>query len=169
MEKTLMTLAAALTLLIGAGCTQISLKRLDQDIPSALVEKYNSTENEYVDTGTRYFPIPFLSGKEHVAKTDRGFQAYQHKNYALLLADTTKQADFDRQGQLLRYAATGSFLTPIIYSERSEKIRIRNEIREDASKKILLGCLGTQTTMRGDWILTVLWVPCPIPMYEEPY
>ena len=155
-------LMAALLMMAGTGCTHISLKRLDQDIPTELVKTYNSNTNEYVDTGVRYFPIPYLSGNEYVAKTARGFQAYQHRNYGLLLVDTKKEASFDPNGQLLQYNAAGSFLTRMIYSEKNEKKRIGGELKEGSSKKILLGCLGTETTVNDNVFLIVLWVPCPV-------
>jgi hypothetical protein len=162
-------LAVVLIILICAGCTRISLKRLDQDIPSVLLEKYKSSTDEYADAGT-CFLFPLLSGSERVAKTESGFQAYQHRNLGILLADTTKYADFDKQGQLVRYGYTGSLLTPLIYNKQCEKIRVYNGFREEYTKKLLLGCLGTQMTITGERILIVLWIPCPIPTDEKsPY
>ena len=131
-----------------------------------LLEKYKASTDEYADAGT-CFLFPFLWGNERVAKTERGFQAYQHRNLGLLLADRTKYADFDKQGQLIRYGCSGSLLTPLIYNKQSEKIRIYNGFREEYTKKLLLGCLGTQMTITGERILIVLWIPCPIPTDEK--
>jgi len=159
-------LAVVLIVLICAGCTRISLKRLDQDIPSVLVEKYKVSTDEYADAGNCYL-FPLLSGSERVARTENGFQAYQHRNLGLLLADTTKYADFDKQGQLVRYGYSGSLLTPLIYNKQCEKIRFSNGFREEYTKKLLLGCLGTQMKISGERILIVLWIPCPIPTNEK--
>jgi hypothetical protein len=161
-------LAVVLIILICAGCTRISLKRLDQDIPSVLVEKYKSSTDEYADKGT-CFLFPLLSGSERVAKTEQGFQAYQRRNIGLILGDTTKYADFNKQGQLTRYGYSGSLLTPLIYSKQCEKIRTHNGFREAYSKKLVIGCLGTEMTITGKRILIVLWIPCPIPTDEESY
>jgi hypothetical protein len=156
-------LAVALIILICAGCTRISLKRLDQDIPSVVLEKYNLSTTEYADAGNCFF-LPFLSGSEHVAKTEKGFQAYQHRNLGLLLADTAKYADFDKQGQLVKYGYSGSYFTPLIYKKWCGKIRIDDEFKEEYTKKFLLGSFGSQMMTTGERVLIVLWIPCPIPI-----
>ncbi len=159
-------IAVLLIILICTGCTRISLKRLDQDIPSVLLEKYSATTTEYADAGN-CFLFPVLWGSERVAKTERGYQAYQHRNLGLLLADTTKYADFDKRGQLVRYGSSGSLFTPLIYNKSSEKIKFPDGFREEYTKKLLLGCLGTQMKITGGRILIVLWIPCPVPVYEK--
>ena len=158
-------LAVILIILICAGCTRISLKRLDQDIPSVLLEKYKLSTTEYADAGN-CFLFPLLVGSERVAKTEKGFQAYQHRNFGLLLADTTKYADYDKQGQLIRFGCSGSYLTPLIYNTWCGKIRVHDEFKEEYTKKLLLGCLGTQMKTSGERLLIVLWIPCPIPTCE---
>jgi len=162
-------LAVLLIIFVCAGCTRISLKRLDQDIPSVMVEKYRRSTDEYADAGN-CFLFPLWWGSERVARTERGFQAYQHRNFGLLLADTTKSADYDKQGQLIRYGYAGSYFTPLIYKKRCEKIRVADGFKEEYTKKFLLGSFGTSVTATGERMLTVLWVPCPIPIYEnDPY
>lgn len=158
-------LALILIIFICAGCTRISLKRLDQDIPSVLLEKYRISTTEYADAGS-CFLFPLLWGSERVARTERGFQAYQHRNLGLLLADTTKYADYDKRGELIRYGYAGSYFTPLIYKKRGEQIRLADGVAEEYTKKFLLGCFGSQMTATGDRVLIVLWVPCTIPMYE---
>ena len=155
-------LAVALMFLVCTGCaTRVALKNFDQDIPNVLVEKYSVSTNEYADAGC-FFLVPLFVGNEHVATTGSGFQAYQYRNLGILLINTTKYADFDKQGQLFMYSYSGSFLTPMIYSKRCEKIRIKTGFQEEYTKKFLLGCFGSQMTITGERILTVLWVPCPL-------
>ena len=155
-------LAVALMFLVCTGCaTRVALKNFDQDIPNVLVEKYSVSTNEYADAGF-FFLMPLFVGNEHVATTGSGFQAYQYRNLGILLINTTKYADFDKQGLLFMYSYSGSFLTPMIYSKRCEKIRIKTGFQEEYTKKFLLGCFGSQMTITGERILTVLWVPCPM-------
>ncbi|MBM3182372.1 MAG: hypothetical protein FJZ86_18805 [Chloroflexi bacterium] len=157
-------LTAALLILLCTGCTRIDLKRLDQDMPIALAQKYNQSTSYYADSGNCYL-IPLLYGSERVSKTGNGFQAFHRKNVALVLADTTKFADFTPQGEVIKYGQYGSYFTPLIYKTYSKKTKFSGVVYEEYSKKFLLGCFGTQQAANGFLTLYVLWVPCPLSGY----
>ena len=57
---------------LGCSHSEITLKDIDQDIPSALVETYNTKTTPYVDEGETCCLLLLLTSSGHVAQTHEG-------------------------------------------------------------------------------------------------
>jgi len=148
---------------LGCASSQMTLKRVGQDIPSALVSKYNTNASPYVDEAETYcLPLLFIS-KGHVAKTVNGFQAYEDGSlgFGILIA-TAEYADFDEKGQLLKQEAKGSLLTGLLLSERVSRVRQGTELKTGHAWSMLWGAIGFEKDPNGAKRLSVLWIPIPI-------
>ncbi|MDF7798368.1 hypothetical protein P4C99_02775 [Pontiellaceae bacterium B1224] len=145
--------------LVGCSSTNMSLKRIDQDIPEALVKKYNSDKNPYVDEG-EYICLPLLLfADSHVAQTSSGFQAYSSGDLGLIILGGTKKSYFDDEGKLLKYHSSKTFLTSLINHESYTKLKTENGFETSYRNKFLLGAFGTNKKMSGEKELLILWIP----------
>jgi hypothetical protein len=154
-------LLTPLMCLIFSGCTstEMTLKRIDQDIPGAIVKKYNSNTESYVDEG-KYFCLPLLlSTDSYVAKTSTGFQGYSNANLGIILVDNTKYSDFDENGKLTKCRCHKTFLTSLVYSRSCRHIFDENEPKHSSSKRIFFNAFGSNSKISGEQQLVVLWLP----------
>jgi len=141
----------------------MTLKRIDQDIPSALVEKYNSNKAAYADEGkTACLPL-LIFGNEHLAKTAAGFQAYKDGSMGIgLIIHSVEKADFDPKGRLLKHESKGSLLTGLLLSEKTGKAMKNDVVLKSYARSTLWGALGYSSEMDGAKKLSVLWIPIPL-------
>ena len=151
--------------MLGAGCAshRMTLKRIDQDMPSALVEKYNGNAAPYVDEGKAWCLPLLLSYEEHVAKTDQGFNAYQGGSLGLgLLLSETAYADFDAKGTLVKKEKASSLLTGLLLSTHGAQAKEDDTIKKADAWSILWGAIGFSEHADGAKRLSLLWIPIPI-------
>lgn len=153
------------TCLACASCavSEMQLKRIDQDIPSALVREYSDNSSPYVDEGESHFwPLLYI-GAEHVAKTEDGFQASTWGTFGVgLISSQRGHATYDAEGRLLEAGATLSLFTGLLSRERGRRVRSGDQMQSGYAWSTLWGVFGTEKEPNGARSVTLLWIPIPI-------
>jgi hypothetical protein len=163
MMMKLIVTAAVCSLSVGCSISKMALRRIDRDIPSALVTKYSTSDAPYVDEG-QISCLPLLLDSEgNVAKTHAGFQANRDASFGFgLLISSSEEADYDQKGQLQEFSSHSTLLTGLLLSERSDLVRKGDKLNEGYAWSTLWGLLGFARDVNGAKRLSILWIPIPV-------
>jgi hypothetical protein len=138
----------------------MTLKNIDEDIPVALVQRYNDCSRPYVDEGNAAFLPLLLVYNEHVARTTNGFQARQRGSIGLgLILVEEERADFDAKGVLVKEEEEAAWLTGLLLAGRETEVREGAGRKKGRAWSTLWGAVGYESDVTGDRYLTVLWIP----------
>ena len=149
-----------------AGCKIMRLGHLDQDMPTALVERYrnaSTSSNGYVDE--TFVWIPFLvGGKGFVARTKDGFVAQEVVSLGPLglIRTRAEWANYDSEGRLLEYSNStgvlrGHLMTRTYYEVKTDSGRLSG-----GAFKIAHGLLGYRHGTHGSLTGYLLFFPIPL-------
>jgi hypothetical protein len=146
-------------MLAGCSSTNMELRNINQDIPSALVKKYNKSSEPYVDEG-KYSNLPFLMlSNEYVAKTESGFQAYESTDWILLLANHTQYSSFDKNGNITQIVIRKYFLASLFSRESYSFSYTEDGAESSYNVKCILGAFGVDKSKSGKKRIKILWIP----------
>ena len=154
-----------------AGCKIMRLSHLDQDMPTALVERYKRTSpssNGYVDE--TFVWIPFLvGGKGFVARTKDGFVAQE--KVALgplgLIRTRSEWAYYDSEGRLLEYSNSIGVLRGHLMARTYYEVKTDSGRLSGGGFKIAHGLLGYQHGTHGSLTGYLFFFPIPLRSASE--